>query len=166
MKKKLNKKTEKDITREKQIYQKKELHNAHVKIYKIGKSRFKIRSVHMWQTVTKIYKMLLKMVALVENEPARFRSAQSFFTTYLDSLVMIVDKYALLAAQPVKNHDILLAIKKTEETLEEMASTLENEMLTILESDVLDLDVELNVLKQSLDDATMNHLDYSKVKGE
>lgn len=168
MRRKFRKMLGSDVMKEKKIYQLKELRKARLKIYKIGKSRYKIRSVYMWQMVTKIYKTLLKMVAIAQREPERFRSVQSVFNNYLDSLITILDKYTVLSNQQVKNHDILLAIKKTEETLEEISKTLENNMLAILESDVMDLDVELTVLKQSLDKTTanINDLDYPKVKGE
>lgn len=167
LKRKFRKAIKVDVNKEKQLYRLKELRHARLKIYKIGKYRYKIRSVYMWQTISKIHKMLQKMVAVAEREPERFRNVQSFFNTYLDSLTMILDKYTVLTNQQVKNQDILLAIKKTEETLEEMAKTLEENMLAILENDVIDLDVELKVLKQSLDKtANLANLDYPKIKGE
>lgn len=152
LRKKFSKITGPEIKKEQLVYQKKEIREAKVKIHQIGRSRLKIRSVHMWQNVTKIYKMLLKMVSLAEKEPARFRNVQSFLTQYLDSLTMIIDKYTLLISQPVKNQEVLLSIKKAEEALDDMVMSLEKEMLKILENDVLHLDIELELLKKTLDE--------------
>ncbi|WP_155476339.1 5-bromo-4-chloroindolyl phosphate hydrolysis family protein [Heliobacterium mobile] len=129
----------------------KTLKEGRQKVKTIGRLRFKIRSIPIWLKVSRLYKIAEQILAITTKDPKRIKKAQAFFNHYLDATITILEKYSLLANQPVTNHEIREAVEKTEAVLNDLRDAYEAELRQVLSNDVLDLDVEINVLKQTLD---------------
>jgi 5-bromo-4-chloroindolyl phosphate hydrolysis protein len=140
----------KDTLKDERAYRRQQLKEARKKVRRIGQSRFRIRSLAMWYKLSRLYNVCQKMIDAAEQEPVRFRAAQSFFNTTLDSIVTIVEKYVYLTKQPVRNDDMRTAIREAETMIDAMITTAENQLLDMLEGDLFDLEAELKVLKHSL----------------
>jgi 5-bromo-4-chloroindolyl phosphate hydrolysis protein len=151
MKRKADKIVTSDLLKEEKDYIRSELKEADKKIKRIGRARFKVRSLVTWNQISRIYAASQKILAAVEQDPRRFRAAQSFFITTLDSAVTIIEKYIYLVRQPVRSHEMNEAIRNAEGLLRELAASTEQELLRILSDDVFDLDVEIKMLKQALE---------------
>ncbi|MDX8361010.1 MULTISPECIES: 5-bromo-4-chloroindolyl phosphate hydrolysis family protein [Bacillaceae] len=139
-----------DVVKEERAYVKKNIREIKPKVKEIGSYRYKVRSIRVYQTVNKVHKILKQILEIAEREPQRYRNVQSVFTTYVDSTLLIVKKYSELASQPVKNKELYISMREVEETLEELAASIEKELLQILSDDITDLDIECKLVKQSL----------------
>ncbi|MBA2870310.1 5-bromo-4-chloroindolyl phosphate hydrolysis protein [Anoxybacillus calidus] len=151
MKRKADKVVTSDLLKEEKDYIRSELKEADKKIKRIGRARFKVRSLVTWNQISRIYAASQKILAAVEQDPRRFRAAQSFFITTLDSAVTMIEKYIYLVRQPVRSQEMNEAIRNAEGLLGELAASTEQELLRILSDDVFDLDVEIKMLKQALE---------------
>jgi 5-bromo-4-chloroindolyl phosphate hydrolysis protein len=167
MKRKADKVIASDFLKEEKAYIRSQLKETQKKIKRIGRARFKVRSFVMWNKISRIYSNAQKILAAVEQEPRRFRAAQSFFITTLDSAVTIIEKYVYLTSQPVRNQEMNEAIRNTEKLLDELATSTEQELLRILSEDVFDLDVEVKLLKQALEQPhEQMYMNWKKEKEE
>jgi 5-bromo-4-chloroindolyl phosphate hydrolysis protein len=164
MKRKSDKIVAGDLLKEEKEYISSQLKDARKKIKRIGRARFKVRSLVTWNKISRIYSASQKILAAVEQDPQRFRAAQSFFITKLDSAVTMIEKYIYLIHQPVRNAEMNEAIRNAERLLGELAKTAEQELLHILSDDVFDLDVEVKLLKQALDQPAGMNMNCKKEK--
>jgi 5-bromo-4-chloroindolyl phosphate hydrolysis protein len=151
MKRKADKIAASDLLKDEKEYIRSELKEARKKINRIGRARFKVRSFVIWNQISRIYAASQKILAAVEQDPRRFRAAQSFFITTLDSAVTMIEKYVYLIRQPVRSQEMNEAIRNAEGLLRELAASTEQELLRILSDDAFDLDVEVKLLKQALE---------------
>jgi 5-bromo-4-chloroindolyl phosphate hydrolysis protein len=133
-----------------QAYIRRNLREAQKKLKTIRRIQFKLRSVTVWQKTSHIHKVVKRILTIIEEDPRRFRTARNFFSSYLDSTITILEKYTFLLSQPVRNAEITLALRKTEDMLDDITAALEEELLHVLSDDVLNLDVELDVMRKSI----------------
>ena len=101
------------------------------------------------------------MYAIVNKDPRRFYQSERFFFYHLDSVVELSERYALLAAQPVKNDKMYISLKETRSTLEDLSESIKKDIYHVLSTDVDDLKFELDVAKHSL-----KKLDYHPLDDE
>jgi 5-bromo-4-chloroindolyl phosphate hydrolysis protein len=139
-----------DLDKHDRAYIKQNLQDAWKKLKTIRRLQFRIRSIPIWQKTSHLYKVARRILSIIEEEPHRFHSARSFFSSYLDSTITILEKYTMLVSQPVRNTEIMMALKKTEAMLDDIIHALEEELMQVLSDDVLNLNVELDTLKKSL----------------
>ncbi|CAG9621692.1 5-bromo-4-chloroindolyl phosphate hydrolysis family protein [Sutcliffiella rhizosphaerae] len=137
------------IERKEKKYVHTQLRLAKEKQKKINSARFRVRSIFIYQTITKISKISSKVIKLVENEPNRYRTAQNFFHHHLDSSAIITDKYVQLLNQPVRTHDVSRAIRETESALKQLERKMEDEWVNVLSGDINNLQTEIKLLNQN-----------------
>lgn|GEM_PF-577062 len=150
MKRKEDRLIRSDLAKDEKDYIREQMKIARNKINRIGKSRFKVRSLKAWSDISKVYTIANKILASVEEDPRRFRSAQNFFITKLDSAIEIIEKYIFLASQPVRNNEINETIHNAELALKKLAHSAEREFVDILKEDIEELDIEVKLLQQEL----------------
>ncbi|WP_027409097.1 5-bromo-4-chloroindolyl phosphate hydrolysis family protein [Anoxybacteroides tepidamans] len=141
-----------DLLKEERDYIRTQLSEARKKWKRMRRARLKIRSLAMWQKISHICATVDKMIQAVEQQPRKFRIAQSFFIQELDAAVVMIEKYAYLINQPVRSDEMKEALEKTEHLLEELMASAEQQLLEILSDDVFDLKVETKLLEQSLEE--------------
>lgn len=137
------------IERKEKKYVHAQLRQAKDKAKKINSSRFRVRSIFVYQTITKISKISTKIIKMVEKEPVRYRTAQNFFHQYLDSSAIITEKYVHLLNQPVRTHEVSLALRETEEALKQLERNMEKEMIAVLSGDMNNLNTEIQLMNQT-----------------
>lgn len=139
-----------DMDKQDRAYVKQNLREARRKLKNIRRLQFRIRSITIWQKTSHLYKVARRIFNIVEEQPYRFHSARTFFSSYLDSTITILEKYTFLISQPVRNTEMMMALKKTEAMLDDIIAALEEELMQVLSDDVLNLNVEIETMKKSL----------------
>ncbi|SFA49762.1 5-bromo-4-chloroindolyl phosphate hydrolysis protein [Parageobacillus thermantarcticus] len=140
-----------NLLKEEKAYIRAQLGEARKKWKRMRIARFRVRSLVMWQKISRICAVVDKMIRAVEQHPHQFRLAQSFFLNELSTAVTMIEKYVYLTNQPVRNQEMKEMLWKTERLLDELAASAEQRLLEILSNDVFDLKVEAKLLEQSLE---------------
>lgn len=138
------------LTNKEYKYIKKNLDEAKQKIARLQKSLFSIRNISNLKQRIDILRMTKKIYSLTNKEPKRFYLAERFYFSHLDSVVELTEKYALLSAQPKKNHEIEQSLSDTRFTLDELTNSLENDLYQALSADIDHLNFEIDVAKHSI----------------
>lgn len=137
------------VERKEKKYVQLQIRQAKEKAKKINSSRFRVRSLFVYQTITKISKISTKIIKMVEKEPVRYRTAQNFFHQHLDSSAIITEKYVHLLNQPVRTHEVSLALRETEDALKQLERNMEKEMMSVLSGDMNHLNTEIRLMNQA-----------------
>ncbi|GIN19908.1 5-bromo-4-chloroindolyl phosphate hydrolysis family protein [Siminovitchia fordii] len=147
------------LTRKEYAYIQKNLQEAKKKMARLQKSFFSVRTMGAFKQLYELNKLVKRMYSIVHKDPRRFYQSERFFFYHLDSVVEISERYARLAAQPVKNDQIYLSLKETQSTLEDLNESIKKDIYQVLSSDVDDLQFELDVAKHSLKKLEYHPLD-------
>lgn len=140
-----------DPYREEIAYVKHQVKEAKKKVAAIGACRYKVRSLTAWMKIAKLYKLAKGTIKVVEEEPARYREVQAFFTQHLPAAVTLVDRYTFLLKQPVRSIELKESLREAELLLDEMAESCQQVLLDSLSNDMMSLEVERKMLKQSFE---------------
>ncbi|WP_321207808.1 5-bromo-4-chloroindolyl phosphate hydrolysis family protein [Heyndrickxia camelliae] len=138
------------LTRKELTYIVQNLKEAKKKIHRLQKVFFNVRNIGAFKQMLDLIRLVKRIYSIIKKEPRRFYQAEKFFFYHLDSIVELSEKYAFLAAQPVKNNELYFSLKDTRNTLKELKRTIENDLYEVLSKDIDHLEFELNVAKHSL----------------
>ena len=138
------------LTSKEYKYIKKNLNEAKQKIARLQKTLLSIRNISNLKQRIDILRITKKIYSLSQKEPKRFYLAERFYFSHLDSVVELTEKYALLSAQPKKNHEIEQSLSDTRFTLNELTKSLENDLYQALSADIDHLNFEIDVAKHSI----------------
>ena len=94
------------LTRKEYAYIQKNLQEAKKKLTRLQKSFFSVRTMGAFKQLYELNRLVKRMYSIVKKDPRRFYQSERFFFYHLDSVVEISERYARLAAQPVKNLSI------------------------------------------------------------
>ncbi|MBM7660146.1 5-bromo-4-chloroindolyl phosphate hydrolysis protein [Bacillus mesophilus] len=139
------------LTRKEYAYIKSNLEQAGIKIKRLRKSLLTIRTVSSIKQNIEILRVVSKIYSITKNEPRRFYLVEPFYYSHLDSLLEISEKYAFLANQPRKNHELTESLRDTQQTMTNLAKVIDQDLYDILEKDISHLKFELDVAKLSID---------------
>ncbi|WP_175991403.1 5-bromo-4-chloroindolyl phosphate hydrolysis family protein [Bacillus sp. Marseille-Q1617] len=140
----------KGLTRKEYRYISKNLKEAKEKIKRLQKQQLKVRSLGAFKQILEINRLSRRIFQLVNKEPKRYYSSESFFYYHLDSVVELTEKYTFLAAQPGKSQEAFLSLQQTRSTLDELIDSLEKDLEAVLADDMDHLKIELNFANQHL----------------
>jgi 5-bromo-4-chloroindolyl phosphate hydrolysis protein len=140
----------KGLTRKEYRYISKNLKEAKEKIKRLQKQQLKVRSLGAFKQILEINRLSRRIFQLVNKEPKRYYSAESFFYYHLDSVVELTEKYTFLASQPGKSQEAFLSLQQTRSTLDELIDSLEKDLQVVLTDDMDNLKIELNFANQHL----------------
>ncbi|MBW8348028.1 5-bromo-4-chloroindolyl phosphate hydrolysis family protein [Bacillus sp. IITD106] len=152
------------LTRKEYIYIQKNLAEAKKKISRLQKAFFSVRTMGAFKQLYELSKLSKRMYSIIHKDPRRFYQSERFFFYHLDSVVELSEKYAMLAAQPVKNEKMYISLKETQSTLEDLSESIKKDIYHVLSSDIDDLNFELDVAKHSLKKLEYNPLDDERRK--
>lgn len=147
------------LTRKEYAYIQKNLNDAKRKISRLQKAFFSVRTMGAFKQLYELSKLTKRMYGIVHKDPRRFFQAERFFFYHLDSVVELSERYAMLAAQPVKNENMYISLKETQSTLEDLSESIKKDIYHVLSADIDDLNFELDVAKHSLKKLEFNPLD-------
>ena len=86
----------------------------------------------------------------LKKNPKDIRAARQFLNYYLDATIKIVTRYADLSEKGLTTSDIQDSLRKVESMLDTIRAAFEKQHARLLEDDVLDLDAEMSLLKQTI----------------
>ena len=127
-----------------------QLKEANKNIKALNSQYLKVRSFSSFKQLFEMNRLAKRIISLVKSNPSKFYQAEKFFYAHLDSAVELTSKYTLLVSQPVKNKDMKLALQDTRETLESINTVMEEDLQSVLASDVELLKMELDFAKLSV----------------
>ncbi|WP_456276219.1 5-bromo-4-chloroindolyl phosphate hydrolysis family protein [Bacillus sp. AK128] len=139
------------LTRKEYAYIKQNLDQAAKKISRLRKALLNIRTVSAIKQNFDIMRVVNRIYSITKNEPRRFYLIEQFYYSHLDSMVEISEKYAFLASQPKKNHELSTSLQETQRTMANLAEIIEQDLHDILEKDISHLQFELDVAKLRID---------------
>lgn len=139
------------ISRREYQYIKKNLKEAKLKINRLQKAMFRIRTISDVKQNIEVVRLVNKIYMITKKEPKRFFQAERFYYTNLDSLVELTEKYAILHSQPAKTPELTLSLRETRTMINQLTDSLESDLYKILEDDIDDLHFELDVAKKVID---------------
>jgi 5-bromo-4-chloroindolyl phosphate hydrolysis protein len=127
-----------------------QLKEARTKLKQLNGYYMKVRSIRAFKQLFEMNRLAKRIVQIVKTEPKKFYQVESFFYAHLETAVELTSKYTLLVSQPVKAHDVQLALQDTRETLLELNEVMEHDLRQVLSSDIEHLRMELDFAKISL----------------
>lgn len=106
---------------------------------------------------SKTYDYMKQIYMIVEKKPSKYSQARSFFNEDIDNTLKIIENYSFIIQQPTKSIEMKDAVVKTEKMLNELEKKYELTIHSLLTQDVATLDMELDYLKNTIDEKTNKH---------
>jgi 5-bromo-4-chloroindolyl phosphate hydrolysis protein len=125
---------------------------AKMKIKRLNGLYGQVRSVQAFKQLHEMNSLSRRILGLVRSNPKKFYDVEKFFYAHLDSAVELTSKYALLINQPLKDKELRIALQNTRETLGDVNKQLEQDLRSVLSSDIDQLQMEIDFV-----DISMNH---------
>ncbi|RDW15717.1 protein xpaC [Oceanobacillus chungangensis] len=132
------------------------LQEAKNKISRLNKALLSIRSIDQARQNFEIIRTVKKIYSNTKKEPKRFYQAEGFYYNHLDSLVELAEKFAFLSSQPVKNREMMEALRDTRITIAILGETVKKDLYIMLDDDIDTLHYELDVAKRSISKSKKN----------
>ena len=111
---------------------------------------FKITKTEVRRKVEAIAETAYRIVDDVKNDPKDLRAARQFFGYYLGAAVKVVNSYVELTGRPNLDDEAKAACARVESELGTIQAAFEKQFQMLQENNVIDLDVELSVLKKTI----------------
>ena len=124
---------------------------AKMKIKRLNGLYGQVRSIQAFKQLHEMNSLSRRILGLVRSNPKKFYDVEKFFYAHLDSAVELTSKYALLINQPLKDKELRIALQNTRETLGDVNKQLEQDLRSVLASDINQLQMEIDFV-----DVTMN----------
>ncbi|MBE1554754.1 5-bromo-4-chloroindolyl phosphate hydrolysis family protein [Sporosarcina limicola] len=128
-----------------------QISEAKAKIRQLNGLYGQVRSVQAFRQLHEMNSLSKRILGIVRSNPKKFYHVEKFFYAHLDSAVELTSKYALLVNQPLKDKDLRIALQNTRETLGDVNEQLEQDLRSVLASDIEKLQMEIDFV-----DVTMN----------
>lgn len=109
-----------------------------------------ISNLEAKKKVNEICDLAEKIFNNFREDPKDIKRARRFLNYYLDATEAVIVKYKNLSEKNMKSEEAKATLAKAEETLDLIARTFQKQLEKLLENDVMDLDVELDILKKTM----------------
>lgn len=123
---------------------------AKMKIKRLNGLYGQVRSVQAFRQLHEMNSLSRRILGIVRSNPQKFYSVEKFFYAHLDSAVELTSKYALLVNQPLKDKELRIALQNTRETLGDVNKQLEQDLRSVLSSDIDQLQMEIDFVDISM----------------
>ncbi|MFQ3620719.1 MAG: 5-bromo-4-chloroindolyl phosphate hydrolysis family protein [Spirochaetales bacterium] len=128
-------------------------------ILKLGKQQVQemahwisqIRNPQVRLQAEKILTLARKIIIEVERDPKDISLAKSFLNYHFRAVGNILRQYVELTERTPEGSRLQETVKRVEHRLQDIAEVFEKQYEKLLANDVLELDVELKVLEQSIE---------------
>ncbi len=120
------------------------------KVREIRGYTMKIRNNDVASKVQEICRAAMDIIDSFQKDPADIKRSRQFINYYLDSTRKIVGKYVELADSRTMTPEIEAAMRRVEEVLGSILDSFKKQKSSLLENDLLDLDVEVSVLEKTI----------------
>ncbi len=127
------------------------LKTGHEKQKKLQELRNKVTKLEIKEQVDKIIDVVNRIFDDLKHDPKDVKIARQFLNYYLDSTIKILKKYTELSAHSgLNSSEVSATLDKTEQLLNKIYTAFEAQLAKLLEDDAMDLDVEVELLEQTL----------------
>lgn len=126
-----------------------QLDEAQSQLRILNRNYTKVRSISTFKQLFEMNRLAKRIVNIVLKNPKKFYQAEQFFYAHLHSASELTEKYALLSSQPIKNLDVHLALQETRETLEDLNNIMQEDLHSVLATDIEELKMELDFAQLS-----------------
>ncbi|MBO0586351.1 5-bromo-4-chloroindolyl phosphate hydrolysis family protein [Sporosarcina sp. E16_8] len=123
---------------------------AKMKIKRLNGLYGQVRSIQAFRQLHEMSSLSKRILNLVRSNPKKFYDVEKFFYAHLDSAVELTSKYALLINQPLKDKELRMALQNTRETLGDVSKQLEQDLRSVLASDINQLQMEIDFVDVSM----------------
>jgi hypothetical protein len=109
-----------------------------------------IKSNEAARKIQDICKVGIEIFDEVKKNPSDLRKIKTFINYYMDSTEKIINQYVDLSNRKEVTPDVKESLDKVEGLLDQIKETFDKQLSSLLEDDLLDLNVELEVLKKTM----------------
>lgn len=107
----------------------------------------KLKAIDLRHDTLKAAKALFKELV---KEPIRLHDASHFLYTHLPNMVDLTNKYIEINQHEVKSHETYEKMEESVQIIDQLAALITSDYQNFVSDDLVDLDVELSIAKQSL----------------
>lgn len=143
------------------------LSESSAKLQAIRRSYYKIKDEDMRREIDLLTDRYKQIAKIVKDDPSDFKPARRFIDTMLSSMDRITGQSVQIYNSPEITEEGGKALDKARESLVLLRTAADNQITKFNENNILELDVELEVLKKSLAsrgllDENIENIDDSK----
>lgn len=138
------------LTRKEYKYIHNNLEETKRKIHRLNKSLFNVHSLSQLKQHLEMVRIARRIYSITKKDPRRFYLGEQFFYSHIDSVVELVEKYAFLSDQPIKDKQFQESLHDTKRMLEDLNDVLKDDLHQMLSNDIDDLNFELDVAKRNV----------------
>jgi len=109
-----------------------------------------VKKPEMAASLAEVCSTIDKILGTIADDQTKLKPAKQFLNYYLDSTVKIMTIYAELASKNVHDGAIQASLAKVESMLGTIKDAFEKQLAKLLSGEVMDLDVELSLLQQTI----------------
>lgn len=124
--------------------------NADQRIQAIRRNYFKLKDDRMRAELDSLTDRFKKISEIVKADLSDFKQARRYLNTMLSSLETIVDQSVKLFNVPEKSEEIKTSLEKALEGMILLRQSADKQIDKLHENNLLELDVEIEVLKKTL----------------
>lgn len=120
------------------------------KLSEINRHYYNVDNDYMQQNLDDISDKTRKLLSLMKEKPGESRSTRRFLNITLDACEKMVSKYVILLNAPEldeKGREVMAVVP---DRINDVSKSFDKQIRMMYDDDVMDLDVELEVLKRSL----------------
>lgn len=133
------------------------------KLKEIRSYSFRMRNQDAKKKVEEIIKVGKKIYDNFREDPKDIKAARQFLNYYMEATIKIIKQYVELAEKRIDTEDVQKTLEKAETILDNIKNAFEVQLSKLQEDNVLDLDTEIQVLKNMI---KMEGLEKKEVKKE
>lgn len=137
------------LTRSEYKHIESQLLEAQGELRNLNRNFTKVRSISTFKQLLEMNRLAKRIVNIVNKDPKKFYHVEQFFYAHLHSASELTEKYALLSSQPLKNSEVHLALQETRETLEDLNNIMQEDLHSVLATDIEELKLELDFAQLS-----------------
>ncbi len=126
------------------------LKEGQMKLREMRSYTSKIRDYRVRKKANGVYQAASDIFENFKDDPRDIKKARQFLNYYFDSAITILKKYIELKDKKIDSPELEETLSKVESTLDTVKAAFELQLAKLQENDVMDLDIEIEVLKKTL----------------
>jgi 5-bromo-4-chloroindolyl phosphate hydrolysis protein len=111
---------------------------------------YRVRNREVKEKIEGICVVVDKIFDDFKKNPKDIKRARQFLSYYLDATLKIIRKYVELSAREVISEEVKTSLQRVESMLDTIKNAFEVQYANLLKDDVLDLDTEIDLLKNMI----------------
>lgn len=120
------------------------------KLRQISNTTRMIQSNEVAARIRDICKVGVEIFDYIKKNPGKVNKVRQFTSYYLDATKKIIEQYVELSGRRDRTPEIEQALQKVEGMLDLIKHTFDRQMANLLEDNLLDINTELTVLKNTM----------------